>query len=190
MTQPTYHDRRLGWAAYPTPEENRAFGQWVFLQVVAQRYPAVLNDLAVIAGAMRAMRTQDGALYDETAALDAWTTRWHLGDDWCRAHAVATVFAFLRYARSPRVWYDHDTARWDDPGALPSPHTRPLRHGQHFVWLARWQVGRDGLHRIAEGSADNREPTATVQTIYGACQSLAHVIGLTLTPRPPGRPRR
>lgn len=185
MSIAKYDDRRLGFGADPwrTEADVRAFAQWVFLQLLQAEHPAVVRELASMTEAEAALASVEQSA-NTPAALRAWAARWHLTDDWCLAHAEATLRAFRWRPLAVRVWHDRD----DVGGFLPGDHPvaaapRPLKHGDHFRWLARYQSGAS-YHTIAAATG------ADVKTVHEACASAAAVIGLTLRPARRGRPRR
>lgn len=173
MTRRQYPEHRLGFSRAPYPRANdvQRYGQWIFLQVVAQTVPDVLATLGDVA-------------VDDPEAVRAWARRWHISDDWCLAHAHSTLRLWTRY---PRIQHDYWADR-DDLSGFRVPDEsieamRPLKTLEHFDWLVRYQVRQESFAAIA--SADGRR----VQTAHGAVITLARLLGLSLRPSQRGRPR-
>ena len=163
-------DRRDGeWS-----EGVRAEGQWAYLLVLARERPAVLTSLLDV------MHGDDGG-------LRAWAAHWGLEssdpeDDWTLAHARATVKHCTHYGVI--LWFDRD----DKAGCLVPENldavpveSRPLRHGEHFVWLAKFQLG-ERWNQVSPGTP--------AQTVQEAARTLAHHIRLQLRPTRRGRPAK
>lgn len=185
MSTAKYDDRRLGFGADPwrTEADVRDFARWAFLQLLQAEHPAVVRELAAMTEAEAVLASVEQQP-DTPAALRAWAMRWSLTDPWCVAHAEATLRAFRWLPLAVRVWHDRD----DVGGFLaddrpPEPALRPLKHGDHFRWLARYQAGAS-YHAIAAASG------SAPQVVHEACASAAALIGLTLRPTRRGRPRR
>ena len=126
-----------------TPDLVRE-ARWLYLTVLAGECPEVLKSLS---------RLQ----YSDIAALDAWLASWGLvsadsADDWCREHAMATRRNWARYQPRPLYWFDREDlggTLYDD---TEPPEARPLKHIDHFVWLAQHQSGRPGQRRLPAGA--------------------------------------
>ena len=176
MTAPKYRGRRIGFGGDDarTGDDVRAFGRWVYLQVIADEMPDVLVSLGAVPGASA----------PDPASLASWAARWHLTDDWCLAYAVATWRAWRRW-KGPRVWHDGDDgAGWLVADHATPPALRPLRHGDHWRWLVRYQVGGQSCACIA-AAAGTSSPV-----VHEAIRRAADLIGLTRRPALRGRPTR
>jgi hypothetical protein len=176
-------NRRLGFPvdAYGRPRTDARDGEWTdsirrearwgYLAVLAKECPPVLTTL-------REVRE------DDRLALRSWAVRSGLvsadpDDNWTIAHAQATIRQCATYRVT--CWFDRDDITGvfvPDDGPAES---RPLRHGEHFVWLARFQTGAGWKHIT---------PNADTKTVRDAVTSLAMQLRLQLRPTHRGRPKK
>ena len=190
MTQPKNGPRQLGYRHDHDPEGPRRKARLLFLHALARRFPTVLDDLADVP-------------LDDEKALDAWARVHHLSDAWCLAYARATRATWDWFPRCRRTWFDEDRparlryigdAVWHVPSkgtvfvdevtecSEPMPK-RPLKDGEHFAWLARFQMGENYRSIVKDVGRDTGG-------VHEACRLLASMMGLTLRPTRRGRPRK
>jgi hypothetical protein len=150
----------------------RREARWGYLQALSRECRDVLATLRTIPP-------------DDEAALLEWASRWGLvssdpADDWAIAHARATRRLCAQY--SITCWFDRDDLSGfqcpDDLSEVPL-ESRPLRHADHFRWLARFQCGA-GWAKV--------EPGTPIKTVRDAVTSLAANLLLQLRPTRRGRP--
>lgn len=158
--------RRVGFAFRTrpqTPTDVQVLGRLFWLQAVAWVEPAVLATL------------------DSDLPLADWARQWHLTDAWCLEAAQRHRDRWRAFPDLPRVWLSLSAAYWVNPAAGPAPSW--LKLGEHFEWLARFQVA--GQSYLAIARAAGRDAGA----VRSACRALAAQIGVTVRATPRGRPR-
>jgi hypothetical protein len=79
------------------------------------------------------------------------------------------------------IWFDRDDLKGVSCEEPPSIEPRPLRDGSHFVWLARFQLGKGWNHVTTD---------VDVQTVRSAVKDLPTQLRLELRPTRRGRPAR
>ena len=186
MSKRLLENRRLGFPvdAYGRTRTDARDGEWSdsirrearwgYLAVLAEECPSVLTTL-------REVPEDDGL------AHQSWAARWGLvsadrADNWTIAHALATMRQCAIYRVT--CWFDRDDITGvfvPDEGPPIPAESRPLRHGEHFVWLAKFQTGTGWKH-IA--------PYADTKTVRDAVTSLAAQLRLQLRPTRRGRPKK
>lgn len=146
---------------------------------------------------------------DLLAGVRAWQVRWHLLDSWCWDAAIYTIADggqwrlpghWLRLLHpEPQVFvYDLRHERVDDIIArlrarlmtekaeyeAAGFEVPPIKENpNHFLWLARFQIGEETPPAIAGEYYDPK-------TVYDGIRRTAQLIGLTLRAAPRGRPRK